>query len=67
MAPMAVFESARSWLLYTNMASLWGDPNELAWLMRGGSLRAQVSANIRSTSVTTWRSRSASTSTCASA
>ena len=43
MAPVAVFESLRGWLLYTGIGHLWGDVNEFAWLMRGDTLRAQVS------------------------
>lgn len=43
MAPMATFESLRFWLLYTDIANRWGDPNEFAWLMRGSSLRSMVS------------------------
>jgi O-antigen ligase len=42
MAPIAVFESARGWLLYTGLASLWGDPNVFAWISRGDTLRAQA-------------------------
>ena len=45
MAPIAVFESIRGWLLYEGLSSLWGDPNRFAWLMRGDSLRAQAGAN----------------------
>lgn len=44
MAPMALFESVRGWLLYTGIGTYWGDPNTLAWLFRAGSLRAQVAA-----------------------
>ena len=44
MAPMALFESTRGWLLYTGIGALWGDPNAFAWLFRSGSLRAQVAA-----------------------
>lgn len=43
MAPMAAFESLRSWLLYLDIADRWGDPNEFGWLMRGDSLRSMVS------------------------
>lgn len=42
-APLAFFESARSWLLYENIGERWGSANEFAFLMRGDSLRAQVS------------------------
>ena len=45
MAPIAVFESLRGWLLYEGLSSLWGDPNRFAWLLRGSSLRAQAGAN----------------------
>lgn len=45
MALVAIFEWAKGWLLYTGLASLWGDPNEFSWLLRGGSLRAQAAAN----------------------
>ena len=44
MAPMALFEAARHWLLYTGIADAWGDPNLFAWLFRGSQLRAQVAA-----------------------
>lgn len=44
MAPLAVFESVKGWLLYTNIAQVWGDPNAFAWLFRGNFLRAQVAA-----------------------
>ena len=43
LAPMAVFESMRHWLLYTGIPDAWGSPNEFAWLFRGETLRAQVS------------------------
>lgn len=43
MAPMAVFESIRFWLLYLEIADRWGDPNVFGWLMRGSSLRSMVS------------------------
>jgi O-Antigen ligase len=43
MAAVAVFESLRGWLLYTNLGNVWGNPNLWAWLMRGDSLRAQAS------------------------
>ena len=42
-APLAVFESVKAWLLYANLGERWGVPNEFAYLMRGESLRAQVS------------------------
>lgn len=43
-APIALFESVRGWLMYENMGGKWGWPNQFAYLMRGDSLRAQVSA-----------------------
>lgn len=45
MAPIAVFEWAKGWHLYTGLSSLWGDPNIFAYIMRGGGLRAQAAAN----------------------
>ncbi len=42
MAPIAVFETVRQWLLYTQIATNWGAPNVFSWLMRGDSLRAQA-------------------------
>ena len=42
MAPVALFEWARQWLLYTGLVETWGDVNAFAWLMRGDSLRAQA-------------------------
>jgi hypothetical protein len=42
LAPIAVFESVRHWLLYTGINDQWGSPNT-EYLMRGDSLRAQVS------------------------
>lgn len=44
MVPMALFEAARTWLLYTGIADAWGDPNLFAWLFRGDRLRVQVAA-----------------------
>ena len=44
MAPMAVFETAKGWLLYTGLSGAWGDPNTFSWLFRGGRLRAQAAA-----------------------
>jgi hypothetical protein len=44
MAPVAVFESVRQWLLYPGIAAQWGAPNEFAWLLRGDNLRAQAAA-----------------------
>ena len=45
MAPLAIFESFKGWLLYTGIAGAWGDPNVYSWLFRGDSLRAQAAAN----------------------
>jgi O-antigen ligase len=42
-APLAVFETLRHWLLYIGIGELWGAPNLEAYLLRGDSLRAQVS------------------------
>ncbi len=42
MVPIGIFEWARGWLLYTGLASLWGDPNEFAFIFRGGGLRSQA-------------------------
>lgn len=44
MAPIGIFESAKGWLLYTELAGRWGDPNSFAWLFRGDTLRAQAAA-----------------------
>ena len=44
MAPIAIFESLKGWLLYTGLAERWGDPNIFATLYRGESLRAQASS-----------------------
>ena len=43
LAPLAVFETSRHWLLYIEIGELWGAPNLQPYLMRGDSLRAQVS------------------------
>ncbi|HSC63634.1 MAG TPA: O-antigen ligase family protein [Caldimonas sp.] len=45
MAPIAIFESLKGWLLYTGISGVWGDPNVFSWLFRGDSLRAQAAAN----------------------
>ena len=45
MAPIAIVEWAKNWLLYTELAERWGDPNVFGYLMRGGSLRAQAATN----------------------
>ena len=42
MAPIAIFEWGRGWLLYTGLSDLWGNPNVFSWLFRGGSLRSQA-------------------------
>lgn len=42
MAPLAVIESTRNWLLYTAIGEVWGQVNEFAWLFRGASLRSQL-------------------------
>ena len=42
MAPLAMFESARGWLLFTSIGEVWGQVNEFAWLFRGDSLRSQL-------------------------
>jgi O-Antigen ligase len=45
MAAIAMFEHGRNWLLYTDIASRWGnDPHAAFYLVRNGSVRAQVSA-----------------------
>ena len=41
MASIGIFESMKSWLLYTPLSASWGVPNDLSWLFRGTSLRAQ--------------------------
>jgi hypothetical protein len=43
LAPMAVFESLRAWLLYSNLGYQWGTPDIFGYLVRDGRLRAQVS------------------------
>jgi hypothetical protein len=43
MSVVAVFETQRGWLLYAPIAERWGAPNEFAFLLRAGLLRAQVS------------------------
>ncbi|MES2992947.1 MAG: O-antigen ligase family protein [Pseudomonadota bacterium] len=42
-APIALFETLKGWLLFTGIPERWGDPNTLSWLLRGDSLRAQAS------------------------
>jgi O-antigen ligase len=45
MAAIGLFEYARSWLLYVDLARLWGaNPNLGFYLTRNGSLRAQAAA-----------------------
>lgn len=44
LAPVALFETGRMWLLYTGISDRWGDPNVFAWLLRGNALRAQAAA-----------------------
>jgi hypothetical protein len=44
LAPIAIFESQRHWLLYTGIGDAWGDPILRAYAIRDGSLRAQVTA-----------------------
>ena len=43
LAPLAVFESLRGWLLYAGISSIWGAPNVFSFLLRGESLRALAS------------------------
>ncbi len=43
MAPVAVFEALRSWLLFVPIGERWGAPNSFAFLLRGDRLRAQAS------------------------
>lgn len=43
LAPLALFETLRGWLLYHSIGTLWGDPIAFGYLFRSGSLRAQVS------------------------
>jgi O-antigen ligase len=44
LAPIAVFETVRGWLLYTGMETLWsGNPAMGFYLFRGATLRAEVS------------------------
>src|SRR5579872_2875365 len=44
MAPIAVFEAARHWLLYTDLASQWHGGASTFYYTRLGSVRAQASA-----------------------
>ncbi len=43
-AALAVFETARSWLLYEGIKEQWGRPGMDSYMFRGEALRAQVSA-----------------------
>jgi O-antigen ligase len=43
LAPMAIFESLKGWLLYSNLGYQWGTPDVFGYLWRSGLLRAQVS------------------------
>ncbi len=43
-APIAAFESVKGWLQYQSIGDLWGAPLDFAFLMRGDTLRAQVSS-----------------------
>jgi hypothetical protein len=42
-APLAVFESLKSWLLYAEIGEVWATPPNPDYLFRSGTLRAQVS------------------------
>ena len=44
LAPLALYESLRGWLLYQGIGEEWGNPTPFVYLMRDGTLRAQVSA-----------------------
>jgi O-antigen ligase len=45
LAPIAVFESVRHWLLYAGISPRWGVPLPVdTYIMRGGALRAQATA-----------------------
>ena len=44
MSLLAGFESVRSWLLYQYISEAWGQENPMAYLLRDGKLRSQVSA-----------------------
>ncbi len=43
-APLAVFESVKSWLLYAGLQGQWGTKDVINYLVRGSFLRAQVTA-----------------------
>lgn len=44
LAPIALFESLRNWMLYVIVAAGWGDTQVFAFLFRAGALRAQATA-----------------------
>jgi O-antigen ligase len=44
MAPIALFETARHWLLYKEMGQGWGAGFLSGYLLRGGAVRAMVAA-----------------------
>jgi uncharacterized protein YneF (UPF0154 family) len=43
-APLALFESLKTWVLYGGIGGQWSTPIPFAYLFRGDTLRAQVSA-----------------------
>jgi hypothetical protein len=44
LAPVAVAETAKGWLLYTDLQSYWGTPEIAGVLRRGGTVRAQATS-----------------------
>ena len=44
LVPLALFEFAKGWLLYQGIEDRWGTTPMIGYLLRGDSLRAQVSA-----------------------
>lgn len=44
MSLVGIFEWTKTWLLYTGLSELWGDPNGFAFIFRGGGLRAQAAS-----------------------
>jgi len=44
LAPIAVLERVKFWLVYVLVGAQWGSLNEFAFLLRNGVLRAQVTA-----------------------
>lgn len=42
LAPLAVLEFLRGWILYAGLEERWGTPHMIGYLMRGEFLRAQV-------------------------